>query len=114
MQNGKESRQCGRFVRSGDCQPRPTISLQGVEVREASYDDIGGMKKVFTGAQNVAFNSMWLFGEGRRRQAANVIQAAKGVGFKRICYTSFVGAGLGMTAEKEDDILFLLRDHAFI
>ncbi len=42
-----------------------------------------------------------------RHQAANVIQAAKDEGVKRIYYTSFCGAGLGETAKTEVEVLLM-------
>lgn len=57
---------------------------KGAKVEEANYDDVESMKRVFEGAEVVAFISTWLFGEGRRKQAANVIAAAKATGVKRI------------------------------
>ncbi|KAH8658011.1 hypothetical protein BX600DRAFT_62440 [Xylariales sp. PMI_506] len=86
----------------------------GAEICEANYDDPASLARVFAGAEAVSFISTWLFGEGRRRQAANVITAAREAGVKRICYTSFVGAGLREMARSEEDIPFLPRDHAFI
>ncbi|KAL3657043.1 hypothetical protein V7S43_018091 [Phytophthora oleae] len=49
---------------------------------------------------------------GRRIQAKNVCDAARAVGVKRVCYTSFVGAGCETDVEKE--IPFLPRDHHFV
>lgn len=85
---------------------------KGGKVVVATYDDIDSLKAAFEGAEAVTLISTWLFGEGRRRQARTVIQAAKECGVKRICYTSFVGAGI--QAENEEDIPFLPRDHHVI
>ncbi|KAF4316886.1 hypothetical protein BBO99_00004185 [Phytophthora kernoviae] len=85
---------------------------KGAEVVTASYDDVEGMKKVFEGAEAVGFISTWLFGDGRRNQAKNVCRAAKEVGVKRVCYTSFVGAGI--ETDVEEEIPFLPRDHHFV
>ncbi|CAG9938622.1 unnamed protein product [Clonostachys rosea f. rosea IK726] len=82
---------------------------KGIKVLEASYDDLESLKVAFEGAEAVAFISTWLFGEGRRQQARNIVNVAKEIGVKRVCYTSFVGAGI--QAEKEEDIPFLPRDH---
>ncbi|KAF4314961.1 hypothetical protein BBO99_00008388 [Phytophthora kernoviae] len=83
----------------------------GVTVTTADYLDVDSLKKVFEGADAVAFISTWLFGEGRRNQAKNVIKAAKETGVKRICYTSFVGAG---SDKPNEEVLFLPRDHHFV
>lgn len=58
----------------------------GAEVAEARYDDVESLKKVFEGAEAIAWISTWAFGS-RVTQSANVIQAAKEAGVKRICYT---------------------------
>ncbi|KAL4162586.1 hypothetical protein PRNP1_003122 [Phytophthora ramorum] len=85
---------------------------KGVKVVAANYDEPETLKPVFQGAEAVSFISTWLIGDRRRNQAKNVIDTAKACGVKRICYTSFVGAG--STAENEEDIPFLPRDHHFI
>ncbi|RLN87780.1 hypothetical protein BBJ28_00008533 [Nothophytophthora sp. Chile5] len=85
---------------------------KGIEVVAASYDDVDSMKKIFEGAEAVSFISTWLIGDRRRNQAKNVIDTAKACGVKRVCYTSFVGAG--STATNDDDIPFLPRDHHYI
>jgi uncharacterized protein YbjT (DUF2867 family) len=81
----------------------------GVEVMEASYDKPEQLKKAFHGAEAVSFISTWLFGDPRREQVRNICKTAKESGVKRVCYTSFVGAG--STAKNELDIPFLPRDH---
>jgi NAD(P)H dehydrogenase (quinone) len=96
--------------------PKDTLERwlsKGIEVHAASYDDIESLKKVFEGADAVAFISTWLIGDRRRGQAKNVVEAAKAMGVKRVCYTSFVGAGAPADA-KEEDIPFLPRDHHFV
>ncbi|KAH6971096.1 hypothetical protein BKA56DRAFT_595888 [Ilyonectria sp. MPI-CAGE-AT-0026] len=95
--------------------PSQTLDLwtsKGINVCVATYDDIESLKTAFAGAEAVSMVSTWLFGEGRRRQARTVIEAAKSCGVKRICYTSFIGAGI--QAENEEDIPFLPRDHHVI
>ncbi|RLN87132.1 hypothetical protein BBJ28_00018329, partial [Nothophytophthora sp. Chile5] len=84
---------------------------KGVKVVAASYDDVDSLKKIFEGAEAIAFISTWLIGEGRRQQARNVIQAAKESNVKRICYTSFVGAG---SDKPNDQVPFLPRDHHYV
>lgn len=59
---------------------------KGAEVTEASYDNVESLKKVFQGADAIAWISTWAFGS-RPAQAANVIEAAKEAGVKRVCYT---------------------------
>jgi len=80
---------------------------KGVDVATASYDDPTSLEKVFIGAEAVTFISTWLFGETRRRQHKTVIDTAKACGVKRICYTSFIGAGL------EKNLPFLPQDHKY-
>jgi len=99
-----------------DAIPKETVERwesKGVKVCAASYDDIEQLKEVFAGAEAIAFISTWLIGDGRRKQAKNVCDAAKAAGVKRVCYTSFVGAG-GPADAKEEDIPFLPRDHHFV
>lgn len=80
---------------------------KGAEVTVASYDDVPSLEKVFKGAEAVTFISTWLIGETRRRQHKTVVDTAKACGVKRICYTSFIGAGL------EKDLPFLPQDHKY-
>ncbi|CEG36023.1 NmrA-like [Plasmopara halstedii] len=83
---------------------------KGAIVEQANYSDVESLKKVFQGAEAVAFISTWLIGDGRRGQMKNCIQAAKEVGVKRICYTSFVGAG---SDKPNEELPFLPQDHQF-
>eukprot|EP00727_Mastigamoeba_balamuthi_P000334 m51a1_g10298 hypothetical protein (317) ;mRNA; f:50325-51364 len=95
--------------------PQATLQrwrARGAEVVAATYDDVETLQRVFAGAEAIAFISTWLLGEGRRKQARNVIAAAKAAGVKRVCYTSFVGAGT--TATRDEDIPFLPRDHHYV
>jgi NAD(P)H dehydrogenase (quinone) len=80
---------------------------KGAEVTTASYDDPASLEKVFTGAEAIPFISTWLFGETRRRQHKTVVDTAKACGVRRICYTSFIGAGL------EENLPFLPQDHKY-
>lgn len=59
---------------------------KGAEMAEASYDDVESLKRVFQGAEAIAWISTWALGL-RPTQAANVLQAAKEAGVKRVCYT---------------------------
>ncbi|KAE8988026.1 hypothetical protein PF005_g20565 [Phytophthora fragariae] len=83
---------------------------KGAIVEQADYLDIESLKKVFEGAEAVAFISTWLFGDGRRGQMKNCIEASKAVGVKRVCYTSFVGAGSDLPNEQ---LPFLPKDHHY-
>lgn len=90
---------------------------KGVEVVEASYEDVESMKKIFEGADTIAWISTWAIFH-RPQQAANVLEAAKASGVKRVLYSSFVGAGLGVDTEAalqvdvRKDLPFLPQDHA--
>lgn len=85
-------------------------AAKGAKILMLDYGDPANLERVFAGAEAVGFISTWLFGKVRRQQHKNVIDAAKAVGVKRICYTSFVGADLG---DGGDDMPFLPRDHAY-
>ncbi|KAH6670038.1 hypothetical protein B0J14DRAFT_486490, partial [Halenospora varia] len=69
----------------------------GVEtiVTTANCDDVDSLRKFMEGAEAVSFVSTWLLGETRRRQHKNVIDTSVLLPIApRICYTSFVSAGL--------------------
>ncbi|KAG6622859.1 NmrA-like family protein [Phytophthora cinnamomi] len=83
---------------------------KGAIVEQADYLDVDSLKKVFEGAEAIAFISTWLIGDGRRGQMKNCIKAAKETGVKRVCYTSFVGAGSDLP---NDQVPFLPQDHQF-
>ncbi|KAI9909903.1 hypothetical protein PsorP6_010290 [Peronosclerospora sorghi] len=83
---------------------------KGAVIAHADYLDLASLQQVFQGADAVAFISTWLIGDGRRGQMKNCIQAAKDTGVKRVCYTSFVGAGSELP---NDQLPFLPRDHQF-
>lgn len=91
---------------------------KGIEVAEANYDDIPSLKKVFEGADTIAWISTWAIFH-RPTQAANILEAAKATGVKRVCYTSFIGAGLavdtpeGWKKDIRKELPFLPQDHAF-
>lgn len=81
---------------------------KGATLLALSYSDPQAtLERVFAGATAVAFISTWLIGA----QHQNVIDAAKAAGVGRLCYTSFVGAGLPLNHEA--DMPFLPRDHAW-
>lgn len=90
---------------------------KGVEVAEADYEDVDSLNKVFEGADTIAWISTWAIFH-RPQQAANILEAAKASGVKRVCYTSFVGAGLGVDTEEglrrdiRKELPFLPQDHA--
>uniref|UniRef100_M4B9S6 NAD(P)-binding domain-containing protein n=1 Tax=Hyaloperonospora arabidopsidis (strain Emoy2) TaxID=559515 RepID=M4B9S6_HYAAE len=83
---------------------------KGAVVEQADYLDVKSLERVFKDAEAIAFVSTWLLGDGRRGQMINCIQAAKDMGVKRVCYTSFVGAG---SDKPNDQLPFLPRDHHF-
>lgn len=89
----------------------------GVDVLEASYEDIDSMTKVFQDAEAIAWISSWAIGY-RPQQSANVLAAAKAAGVRRVLYSSFVGAGLGVDTEEglakdvATELPFLPQDHA--
>ncbi|KAF4635418.1 hypothetical protein G7Y89_g2659 [Cudoniella acicularis] len=92
-----------------DAIPKETLKRwteKGAEVTSASYDDIASLEKVLQGAEAVSFISTWLLGETRRRQRANVINTTTSCFVPRICYTSFIGAGL-----PEAELPYLPQDH---
>jgi len=67
---------------------------KGAELAYASYDNPPSMEKVFNGADAVTLISTWMIGNIRRKQHRRAISAAKAAGVKRICYTSYIGAGI--------------------
>lgn len=89
----------------------------GVDVTEASYEDVPGLTTLFTGADTIAWISTWAIFH-RPQQAANILAVARAVGVARVVYSSFVGAGLGVdTAEARArdvraELPFLPQDHA--
>lgn len=92
-----------------------TWRAAGVDIQEASYDDIASLTKVFHGAEAIAWISTWNFGQ-RVQQSANVLAAAKAAGVRRVLYSSFMGVGLGADTEEArrrhiDELPFLPRDH---
>lgn len=93
-----------------------TWRAAGVDIQEASYDDIASLTKVFQGAEAIAWISTWNFGQ-RIRQSANVLAAAEAAGVRRVLYSSFMGAELGVDTEEArrwhiNELPFLPRDHA--
>lgn len=78
---------------------------QGVEIREASYDNYDQMIAAYSGADRMLLISTWAIGEERIRQHRNAIKAAKAAGVKHIIYTSFNGA------EIEEDTPLIASDH---
>lgn len=90
---------------------------KGVQVAEASYDDVDSLQKIFEGADTIAWISTWAIYK-RPQQGANVIEAAQAAGVKRVVYSSFVGAGLavdteaGLQKDVRKELPFLPQDHA--
>ncbi|KAI9826466.1 MAG: hypothetical protein M1819_007359 [Sarea resinae] len=66
---------------------------QGVVVLAADYDSVPSMEAAFKDADAVTLISTWMIGNIRRAQHRRAINAAKAAGVKRICYTSYIGAG---------------------
>ncbi|EFW99885.1 nucleoside-diphosphate-sugar epimerase [Grosmannia clavigera kw1407] len=66
---------------------------KGIEIQYASYDDPASMEKAFENADTVSLISTWMIGDIRRKQHRQAVAAAKAAGAKRICYTSYIGAG---------------------
>lgn len=90
---------------------------KGVEVVEADYESVASLEKVFENAEAIAWISTWAIFH-RPQQAANVLAAAKTAGVRRVLYSSFVGAGLGVDTEEglqkdvRKELPFLPQDHA--
>jgi uncharacterized protein YbjT (DUF2867 family) len=77
--------------------PEETVKdwkAKGIELEYASYDDHSSMEKVFKDADAVSLISTLMIGNIRRKQHRRAIETAKKVGVKRICYTSYIGAGI--------------------
>lgn len=89
----------------------------GVEVVEASYENVPELTTLFTGADTIAWISTWAIFH-RPQQAANILAAAKAAGVKRVLYSSFVGAGMGvdtpegLAKDVRAELPFLPQDHA--
>lgn len=89
----------------------------GVDVVEASYEDVPGLTALFAGADTIAWISTWAIFH-RPQQAANVLAAATAAGVRRVVYSSFVGAGLGVDSAEarardvRKELPFLPQDHA--
>lgn len=65
---------------------------QGVEVREADYDDKNSLIKAFRGVNKVLLISSHAPNEQRIQQHKNAVSAAVLAGTKHVCYTSFTNA----------------------
>lgn len=78
---------------------------QGVEVRQANYDNKEEMIKAFSGGDRIYFISSILNGPKRVQQHKNVIDACVEAGVKHITYTSFFGAN------REGYNQYVLPDH---
>lgn len=89
----------------------------GVQVVEASYENVPELTATFQGADTIAWISTWAIFH-RPQQAANVLAAAKAAGVARVVYSSFVGAGLGvdtpegLAKDVRAELPFLPQDHA--
>lgn len=78
---------------------------RGVQIREASYDNVDQMRRAYEGVERMLLVSTWMIGPTRQKQHADAIAAAKSAGVKHIVYTSFVGA------EVTSDITPVALDH---
>lgn len=78
---------------------------QGVELREANYDDLEQMTKAFGGVDRLFFISSILNGPRRVKQHKKVIEACQKAGVKHITYTSFFGA------DRDGYNQYVLPDH---
>ncbi|KAF3767153.1 NAD(P)-binding protein [Cryphonectria parasitica EP155] len=90
---------------------------QGVEVVEATYEDVNSLIPVFQGAEAIAWISTWAIYH-RPDQGANILAAARAAGVHRVLYSSFVGAGLAvgspeaLARDVRAELPFLPQDHA--
>lgn len=65
---------------------------QGVETRQADFNQADGLAEKFVGGDVLALISMPFVGEKRQQAHKNVVDAAKKAGVKKIIYTSLVNA----------------------
>ena len=79
---------------------------QGVEIRQANFNNYEGLEEAFKGADRLALISMPFVGVKRQNAQKNVVDAAKAAGVKQIVYTSLVNAGdeTNPSVEKKDHI----------
>ncbi len=82
-----------------------TWKSQGIEVREANYDDGAQMTEAFKDGDRMFFVSSVLNGPERVKQHISVINAAVEAGVKHITYTSFLGAN------RPEYTQYVLPDH---
>ncbi len=68
------------------------LEAQGIEVREADYNDKNSLIKAFRGVSKVLLISGHAPNEERTKQHKNAISAAVLAGTKHLCYTSFTHA----------------------
>lgn len=78
---------------------------QGIQVRQANYDNKEEMIKAFSGGDRIYFISSIINGPKRVAQHKNVIDACVEAGVQHITYTSFFGAN------REGYHQYVLPDH---
>ena len=65
---------------------------EGIDAREADFNNSEGLAEKFTNGKTLALISMPFVGEKRQRAHKNVVDAAKEAGVEKIIYTSLVNA----------------------
>lgn len=95
---------CPNLARVSE-EKRKEWTENGVEVREANYDNEEQMVEAFRGVDRLFFISSIINGPKRVEQHKKVISACKRAGVKHITYTSFFGA------DREGYNQYVLPDH---
>ncbi|WP_374517868.1 SDR family oxidoreductase [Undibacterium squillarum] len=87
------------------------LAAQGVQVRQADYNDSGAMQAALEGVQRLLLISSSEIGQ-REAQHRNVIQAAKAAGVQLIAYTSLLHADRSPLALAQEHVATeqILRD----
>lgn len=71
------------------------FAARGVVVRPASFDDPASLVQAFRGAHRLLLISTDIFGEPRRTQHRNAVQAAQEAGVSHVVYTSLTNPDPG-------------------